>query len=200
MAGAGLPNGRIDAEHPAVVEWARARGIDPARLLDRGRAPSGIVQSGDGRSAEQGSTPEGPPQDVPRDPEALLGLTFKEIVDMWGGVISLSDWLDARKRTAEIRRLELQNAETDGRLIERELVRVRVFGLVDATFRRLLGHAPKTIARRVYTLAKAGAPVEEAEAFVRETISSQLRILKAGAIARAIGREEETHHEPSAHR
>lgn len=86
------------------------------------------------------------------------------------------------KRQAEVRRLNLQNLETEGRLISRDLVRTHVFGAIDAGNRRLLGDASKTIARRVYGLARSGAPIEEAERTVRELISSQLRFVQTTAV------------------
>jgi hypothetical protein len=85
------------------------------------------------------------------------------------------------KRAAEVQRLTLQNRETEGRLISRELVKTHVFGAIDAANRRLLGNASKTIAHRVSALARAGAPVEEIERTVRDIIAQNLQFVKVTA-------------------
>ena len=74
-----------------------------------------------------------------------------------------------------IREKELRNWEVEGKLIPRDGVRTHVFGAVEGANRRLLRDAPKTIARRLYAMAKSGASVEEAEQVVREIVGSQLR-------------------------
>jgi hypothetical protein len=53
-------------------------------------------------------------------------------------------------------------------------VKTHVFGFLEAGNRRLLGDTPKTIARRLYGLARSDSPIEEAEKLVREIIGSQL--------------------------
>ena len=83
----------------------------------------------------------------------------------------------------------LKNEDTMGRLIERELVKHHVLGMVDAMARRLLRDTPKTIARRLYGLARSGAAVEDAEQVLRDLLSSQITPAKASA-ARALRRSE----------
>lgn len=85
------------------------------------------------------------------------------------------------KRRAEIRRLELANQEIEGRLISRELVQVHVFGLIEASHKRLLGEASATIAHRLYGAARSDIALEDAEQLVRDLISSQLRHAKDAA-------------------
>lgn len=86
-----------------------------------------------------------------------------------------------RKRSAEIERLETRNAKERGELIERSLVKNHLFGMVDATNRRLLGDTPKAIAKEVMPLAKSGASQEEIERRIRDHISSQLSEMKTAA-------------------
>lgn len=108
-------------------------------------------------------------------------LSLDELVRKFGTALAFRDWLIARKTIADIHEKELKNERTMGALIERELVKVHLLGLIDAAFRRLLADAPKTIARRLYAQAKSGEPVEDAEKLVRETISSILQPAKTSA-------------------
>lgn len=174
LAPACMPRGRIDAAHPAVQRWAADRGINPTALVDdlaAKRPRSKPEPAPKGRSA--------PPDRI--DLDALLDLTLREITDRFSSQQGFTDWLQARKITADTRRLELANAETAGRLISRELVKTHVFGAIDGTFRRLLGDVPKTIARRLLAAAASRAPVEDVEREVRDIISRQLRDLKVTA-------------------
>lgn len=176
---------RVDQDHPTVVAWLKSRGVKPTK----------------GRSKPQKSPPRPtePRRTQPRreakaeghellklsDVEGFEDMTLREITDRFPTRIGVRDWLDARKKVVDIREKELKNWETEGKLIPREAVRAHVFGAIDGANRRLLQDSPKTIARRLYALAKSGASVEEAERVVRETIGSQLRPVKDTA-ARAL--------------
>ena len=100
--------------------------------------------------------------------------TLRDLVDRFGSVRALKDWLEALKKIEDIREKRLNNEEVQRALISRELVKTHVFGFLDAGNRRLLGDASKTIARRLYALARSDAPIEEGEKLVREIIGSQL--------------------------
>lgn len=185
----------VDLDHPAVVAYLKKKGVDPTagrpkrskkadpptesrprkRRKRRRRAPDPPA------TEEDDIDLPGPNEVTEEEIEAYAHLTLDELVEKFGTAVRFAKWLDARKKISEIREKDLKNDETDGRLIDREFVRTHVFGAIEAGNRRLLGDAPKTIARRLYSLAKAGAPVEEAEAVVREIISSQLRPVKTAA-------------------
>jgi len=167
-----LPGGRVDGMHPAVQALAAECGIDPAAVVAPGRAPA-ATPAPDARRAAAAE---------PLAIESLLELKLREITERFGSVVALQDWLDARKTVSEITKLEIANAEAMGRLISRELVRTHIFGAIDSQNRRLLSDLPRTIASRLYGLAGSGAPLEEAEALVREHVSSQLKIAKETAV------------------
>lgn len=112
------------------------------------------------------------------DVEQYADWTLRQIADQFGTVIAFKDWLDARKKQVQIREKELRNSEIEGTLISREAVRTHLFSHIDETNRRLLQDVPKTIARRVYALARSDTPVEDAERLVREILSSELRPVK----------------------
>lgn len=193
LRGAVLDRGHIDASHPAVAAWATERGIDPEALLDTGapqRAPRPPKPPATPDiEAEAAKLPTGIPDlRWPQNPEDIGSFTLNQIIHLWGSLDVLADATDVRKKLADARRLEIGNRTKDGTLIERELVRTHMFGALDGFSRRLLGDAPKTIARRVYNLARTEAPLEDAEAQIRDAISSQLQVVKT-QVQRAL-REE----------
>lgn len=114
------------------------------------------------------------PEEVARFPS----LTLQQLVEEHGTEHQIKDWLDARKKIADIVEKDLKNEETLNRLIERELVEVHVFGAIDEAFRRLLTDTPKTLTRELYTASKTGLPVEEAEAKTRQALSKLLKTMK----------------------
>ena len=184
---------RVDLDHPSVVEYLEKKGVTPTLAPNAGakssptrprRRPAKVESGGPSReppkarprrAASSPPTVDAEAADAAEPIESFVDMTLRELTDRFGTETAFKDWLDARKKIADTREKELRNEETDGRLIERELVKTHVFGAIEAGNRRLLGDSPKTIARRLYALAKAGAAVEEAEKVVREIISSQLR-------------------------
>lgn len=172
----------MDVAHPVVVEWLKSKAPAPTAPAKKSKA----------------APPAPTPAPLLSDPDELLKAfpsdltaieiqqfahkTLDELVALFGTAPSFRDWLDARKKIEEIREKDLKNDETVGRLIERDMVKRHVFGAIDNAFRRLLGDAPKTIARRLYAMAKSGATLEEAEAVVREVIGSNLAAVKSTAV------------------
>lgn len=129
-----------------------------------------------------------PPEDEGSDVDLeALSRRIRPIVDRFGSMHGLRDWLAALKTIEEIRTKRLDNDETEGSLIRREGVRVYLFGAIEAANVRLLRDASKTITRRLYSLAKSETPVEEAEKVVRELIGATLDPVKTKA-SRALRR------------
>lgn len=191
---------RVDRAHPSVVGWnpkgapaqpkAPEKGskqapktpavrrdpapTQPAPPVQRGRpsrkatasAVTGIPAFGHGDG--QGSD---------ADLEELTEF-LQPLLKRFGTDVRFSDWLDSLKTIEDIRGKRLANEKTEGRLIERELVEVHVFGAIDEAFRRLLTDTPKTLTRELYTASKTGLPVEEAEGKTRQALSKLLKTMK----------------------
>jgi hypothetical protein len=113
--------------------------------------------------------------------EELADLTLREIVDKFGTVRAYQKILEAHVKKEQALKNRIANALKLGELIARELVEQHVLAFIDAVFKRLLSDSPKTVAKRCYELAQSGAPVEEAERFVRDNLSGQLAPMKATA-------------------
>lgn len=193
----------VDADHAAVLEYLAGKGKKP---LSPGSAPAELAPPGDSRRRRKAHEPKkratktkrsdpAPTSDVlDEDDEGALASvdlsetgepsddwTLRRITDVYGTHTKFIRWLDARKKLADIKEKDLKNEETEGKLIERELVKTHVFAAIDSVFRRLLSDSPKKLARTIYAAAKSGRPVEEAEKLIRDDISSQLTPLKLRA-------------------
>src|SRR5688572_5122439 len=112
------------------------------------------------------------------DVSDIANWTIREVGQRFGTVTAFKDWLFALKTIEDVREKRLRNEEADGTLIPREPVKTYVFGLIDATNRRLLTDAARTLARRLFALAKSGATLEDGERTAREIIGSQLATVK----------------------
>lgn len=197
LAPAVLAGGRIDSGHRAYKAWLRGDGARSSRRKAPARAARGVT-SRKPTSRKQRSDPpaarraraeskELEPErhvPVPADAKELeeYAALLRPLLERFGTRRSFDDWLGALNQIEAILARHLKNEETQGRLISRELVRGAVFGALDALARQLLRDAPKTIARRLYALAKSGAGLEDGEKAVRENISSQIKPVKLRAV------------------
>ncbi len=194
LAPACLNGGRVDLDHPATRAYLNSKGVTapgPTRKAEPPPKPATkATASRRKREETEANAPETDEDRIraalvrgekPEDIEALASWTLRDFIDKFGSIRSANDWLDARKKIAEIREKDLKNEERDGTLIERELVKTHVFGAIEAANRRLLTDSPKTISRRLYALARSGADIEEAERVVREIVSSHLKPVKTSA-------------------
>lgn len=199
---------RVDLDHPAVAA-AYPRAVNPATggaQLAAGAptapakpaprkvaAPTAPAQPAPSPQAATDGAPtsQGPDElaeeilalgpEVSKEDLLRLTRALRPIVNRHGTRRAFKDWLGALKDLEDIRKRRLDNEETEGRLISRELVKTHVFGAIEGSHRRLLGDAPKTIARTMYGMAKSGEPLEAAEERVRELISTVLKPVKATA-------------------
>jgi hypothetical protein len=190
---------------PGVQAKSRAASAAGAQKSDSDRAPTspgktkGAASAAPTNSARAraGATPvatEPPPKpesqqrsvrvvsrEVESDVGAIADMTIREVVQKFGTVTAFKDWLMALKAIEGVREKNLRNAETEGRLISRDLVQTHVMGAIEACNKRLLRDAPKTIASRVFAVVRGGRTVEEGEQLVREAISKHLRPVKVTA-------------------
>jgi hypothetical protein len=196
---------RINIDHPAAREYLGAAWPKPSRA----RAHSDAAPTKPARSRTKAPRkppapgPAGAPagEEVPAPPtpvspigrhapeldesgyaEELREWTLFEIATRFGTLRAFKDHLEAHEKLERARKLRLDNEETEGRLIERELVKTHVMGAIEGTNRRLLTDTPKTLARTLYAMHAAGASLEEAEAQTRRLIGDQLTPVRDKAI------------------
>lgn len=196
---------RIDGTHPAAQAYLEQHGQELPEELDRVEARAARARPAKAKAAQPAagappspprappSPPSAPPSPGPAPPgkepvrvvarevsdvSAVADMTIRQVVEKFGTVTAFKDWLQALRTIEDVREKNLRNAETDGNLISVHLVKTHVMGAIEQAFRRLLTDAAKTIARRLYSAAKSGVPIEDAEQLVRDIISSQLKPIK----------------------
>jgi len=186
---------RIDAAHPAAVAYLKRRGVALARYdgdPPKSKKPRAVAPAAppapQKRSKNRKSSPTAPgpkpDEPVPADEPGELDAYAEELdrlVTRYGTARNFRDWLSALKDIETIRKTRLDNEQTEGRLIQRDIVKGHLLGLIDAFARRLLTDAPKTIARRCYANAGSNVAVEESEKMVAELIGSMLEPVKTTA-------------------
>jgi hypothetical protein len=157
---------RIDLDDEAVRKYLEKHGKADA-------APTTPAEAKGKRPRK--ATPSRPPKpDENGYSSELADFTLHEIVQLYGTIRSYKDLLEANEKRERALKNHLDNEQRRGELIERELVQKHIVGLVDATNRRLLGDAAKTIASRLYAMARGGSAIEDGERAVREIIASQI--------------------------
>ena len=198
----------VDLDHPAVVEWLgdkhpaptwqplppergasktttprppKAKRAKPAPAKRPRKGPTGRDQGGQSLAALA------PPERGPGSTGDLeeLAEALRPMVQRFGTETAFAKWLDQLKKIEDIREKRLKNEETVRALIQRDAVKTFGFGYIDRAQKLLLRDAARTIARRLYAMAKAGEPAEEAERTVRDLLGSTLRPMRA-AFAKAL--------------
>lgn len=158
---------RIDLNHPT------------ARIYLAGRdEPTTDAEDTDENDTAEPTTHRPDRIDLDGDVEQCLDLTLREITDQFRGFQDFEDWLNQRKKIADIHEKDLKNDEMEGVLIPREGVRVHVFGAFDAAFERLVRDVPRNTSARTLAAARSGANTEEIERLIRDAISAVLKPLK----------------------
>lgn len=122
---------------------------------------------------------------VPEEIEKFADMTLRELIERFGSDYAFVDWLKAMKSIEDINEKRLKNAATRGELVSRDLVKRGIIDPIESAHIKLLTDGAKTIARRVVAMTGAGRPIEDAEKFVAEQITSFIRPIKA-KVARAL--------------
>ncbi len=117
--------------------------------------------------------------EIPEDIRAFVDMTLRELLERFGTDIRFSDWLGATQKIEGINEKRLKNAETEGRLVSRELVKTAIIDRIDGVFVRMLSDGAKTIASRAHTMALAGADLAEVRGMVEDQLGSFIRPAKA---------------------
>ncbi len=172
---------RVDVSHPAVVKYLVGRTPTPdeskplpskePRAKRKVAAPAAVAAPAVEGNADADLTTV----------EPYASMSLRDLIAQFGSVRAFKDHLDALKKIEDIRKTRLDNDQTEGTLISRELVKGHVLSYIDSAQRRLLTDTPKTIVARIYARARADEPIEVAVEETKKLIQDQLRPLKAAA-------------------
>lgn len=182
LAAACLDGGRVDALHPDLVAFAAKHWGVGTDVLTAGAAGAEDDDAPPAAAKPKRSPPAAATTyDATVSVESLLDMTVRQITDRHGSLTACADFVDLRKDVAATKRLELQNAETEGRLIPRDLVATHVFGAIEAMNRRLLSDTAKSLALLITSAVKNDETLEQIETRIRDDISTHLRFVKTTA-------------------
>jgi len=152
---------RIDADHPAAMEYLRTR-LDDSVLL----GGAAVKEKKKGR---------------PEDVTEYLTWTLRDILAEHGTDIQFLDYLKAVEKLEMIAEKRLRNATTTGVLIARSVVKAGILDPVETAHVKLLTDGVKTITQRVVDMHASGRDREDIEATVLDIISSHIKPIKAKA-------------------
>lgn len=184
----------LNLDHPAArayLDENRAeRTEQPARPPTRAKPPAKKrprAPTRRSKTKKSGSTDPTTPPSFPEPDERgfvfeFSELTHKQIVDRYGTIPMYCKILESHEKAERARKNWLDNEETEGKLIELDRVRTHVFGFIDASHKRILSDASKTMALRAVAMCKSGARAEELERFFRDTQGAILKTARDAAV------------------
>ena len=123
--------------------------------------------------------------DIPDDLAELADLTLREVVARYGTLSRFVDILRALKSIEDIQEKRLKNAQTDGTLVTRKLVKVGIVDVFNSAHLRIMADGAKTIAGGVVAKHAAGADLAEIEAHVSDVLGSFFKPVK-GKVERTL--------------
>lgn len=200
----------IDVAHEAARAYLASKGVKLGNVVSTAGAPtprpkpqragSGAPTGSAKRQRAGGAAPtqhrrstpgaDDVPEGSDADLEDLANL-LHPLIEKFGTDVRFKFWLEQLKEIEAIREKRLKNFATEGKLISRELVAQHVFGAIESANKRLLRDAPKTIASKLFDIARSSTgSLEEGERLCREEIASHLRPVK-GTAARNLRRTNE---------
>ena len=171
---AAIVAGEIDIDHPDAIAYLKKKQAAKTKTPPKNKPAAKAATHGAATGETSHYSKDGPIQ-------LVLDLTIRELVEAFGTDKQFSTWIDARKVIEDIRYKQLRTAKEEGILIPRELVKLHIFGAIEAANVRLLSDTPKTLSERIFALAKAGGSKKEAEKIIKEIIGSQLKNVKTTA-------------------
>jgi hypothetical protein len=105
-------------------------------------------------------------------------MSLRDLITQFGTDLAFIDWLKATKMIEDIAEKRIKNAEKEGRLVDRDLIKRGVIEPVDTCFTQILNDGAKTIVKRIQAMVKSDYSVEEMEEFIRSQITSFVRPMK----------------------
>ena len=186
---------------------ARKRPAKSARKPARKR-PARAPASTDGPSAPPARTPRGrdaakrarksaPPPEASDDAEAyeipehiqdFADMTLREVIKKFGTDTRFVDFLTAIQKIEIISEKRIRNAEREGDLVSRVLVKKSVIEVFNAAHIQIMTDGAKTITAAALAKHKAGISGPEIEAHVADLLGSFIKPVK-GRISRALRRD-----------
>ena len=115
---------------------------------------------------------------MPEDLKLFMHMTLATVIEKFGTDARFLDFLKAVQTIEAINEKRLKNAQTEGELVARDIIRYGVIEPIDNAHIKLLTDGARTIATRSDSMSKANKTVADIEAFVKDQIGSYIRPMK----------------------
>ena len=124
--------------------------------------------------------PQGLPDiiEAPDDLSSLIGWTLGRLLLTYGTATRFHDWLKALKEIEMVCEKRIKNAQLEGKLVNRDLVKSAIIDRIDGVFVKLLTDGTTTISSRAHAMVKAGETEAEVKAMVEDQLGSFIRPAK----------------------
>lgn len=146
----------------------------PKKPHKRGHA----VKNQKARDAVPATGPEETELHIPENIQAFLDFTLLEIIEQFGSDERFSVFLKATKSVEDIKEKRLKNAQSEGTLISKELVKNAVIDVFNSAHLKLMTDGAKSIAAGAVSKHSSGASLYDVEQYVSDIIGSFIRPIK----------------------
>ena len=127
------------------------------------------------RKAESDETAE----EVPENIAEYADMTLRQIIQKFGTDVRFVDWLKAVKAIEDIQEKRLKNEQTQGNLVNRDLIRVGIIEPLNTAHVKMMTDGAKAISVRVPAMAAAGEETVDIERYISGVISSFIKPVAA---------------------
>lgn len=127
------------------------------------------------RKAESDETAE----EVPDNIAEYADMTLRQIIQKFGTDVRFVDWLKAVKSIEDIQEKRLKNEQTQGNLVNRDLIRMGIIEPLNTAHVKMMTDGAKAISVRVPAMAAAGEETVDIERYVSGVISSFIKPVAA---------------------
>jgi len=115
---------------------------------------------------------------IPLDLSDFYDMKLKDIIDIYGTMPEMLDWLKAGKLLEDIKAKQIRNAKEEGELIPRTMVEKSIMGYIVEANTRLLNDTPSVIALNAKAMFESGSALSEVKNEIQRNISTQVKSVK----------------------
>ena len=192
---------RIDTRHPAAAEYMERHGASapadaPGPVTAKrkpGRKPAARKpahgETLDAATVDETITAELGEgvaeifariraENLPESPTDFYDWSLRQIIGTFGSADNFKRFLECAKLIEVIEKERIATAVKKGQLVNRDALRVTLWGPLEMLNQRLLGDTSRTLGRQTVLWGKAGDTAEAAEAKIRKRMTTELANFK----------------------
>jgi hypothetical protein len=173
---------QVNLWHPKIQAWKAE--IEEKQTETQGPAPEKKTKKKDDPQRHVNFSTEVSFEDVEN-------LTIKEVVERYGGISGLMNYVKAMKEISDWKTKEDKRRKNRNELIEKATVAKSLFTLFDVAFRRIVSEYPGTVTDQLFALAKSKKKTRRIDAITLQenTLSQILKGVKSEVIKGLDGSE-----------